>query len=87
MPSSRPGFSTRLARHLLSPDDEAFRLRDDEARFYQAYRLVQMHRGWTMEYAENLIQNRPEIVMKIFQANEAQNKTDAATGTRHIWWS
>lgn len=45
-----------------------------------------MFRGWTVEYAENLIENRPDIVTRIFEVSEAQIKTDTALKIRHEWW-
>lgn len=49
-------------------------------------RLCQMFRGWTVEYAENLIENRPDMVTRIFQVNEAQIKTDVVLKERHVYW-
>lgn len=74
----------RLSLYLLNPAQNP--LPEGDARKYQVVRLLQLFRGWTVEYAENLVDNRPDAVRLIFETINAQQMTDQATSTRHEWF-
>lgn len=76
----------RLFLHLSSPDDPKRRLPDHEARAYLKLRLCQMFRGWTWEYAEHMIANRPDALREIFDGLAAQNAVNHGRDHPYVWW-
>ncbi|MBK9122806.1 MAG: hypothetical protein IPM16_06750 [Chloroflexi bacterium] len=79
-----------MYQHLSHPTDEKHRLPDAEHRTWLTLRLCQMFRGWTWEYAETLLEQRPSVVARIFDAIEVQNTLNGTRADMKLspfdWW-
>lgn len=74
----------RLALHLLDPKSKP--LQEQDARNYMVFRLCQLFRGWTWEYAEHLVEDRPDAVKIIFDASLAQIRVNEVSDRKFDWW-